>query len=198
MIITEYSEQAQKTAKKLAEINQAIESSKWRKKFAWTKVPVSVPGHNDSTIKSYAWLQFYYTRNIYYIEKAEDNYFVTFDIKFKETVNIPSMETLSYAAIEYSEILEQAEQSIHEPDEWKRGRLRTSSVYEVPAPVIALLKKEPFWYRPHRHTEEYGSHRTVYRKMYDSIKGTPLVKGLMTPDEYDKIKLLDRLHEIEV
>lgn len=198
MIITKYSEQAENVAKKLTEVTNAIKKSQWRKKFAWKKVPVTVPGNDDRLTKSYAWLQWYYTRDVYQLIEADDSYSITFDIRHKITVNIPSMDTLSYAAIEHSDILAEAEKDLSAMDRWERNRYMHSPALEVSPEILALLKKDPFWFHERMDRDKTQDHQKIYESMYASLKTTDLVKDVLKPEQYNKVKLLDRLNEIEV
>lgn len=172
MILTRYSEQALQAHKYVKTVNDALAASKWRKKFAWKKTQVTVPGVDNEAVINLAWLRFYYTRNIYSVAKVSGMPEV-FGLKHSHTVNILSMDALTYFAVGEDD----------EPDE---VTLRQTLIKPV---RHALRTQEVFFVRGWYDRSYTSSFRDSYISNYELIKGTELAEGMLTPEALHGISI---------
>lgn len=164
MIITRYNKKALNAAMDLAQVNKLIVQSKWRMKFAFTFVPVVVPGDsNNELATSYAFMRTYYTRSLYRVTSANR---ASFKIEHEETVNILNTDSMSYFAIENS-----GEQNKKLP--------ATTRLLQSTDPLFSYSDESIL---TRNATDIYNA----YYSIYESIANTKLVKGFVTPAEFER------------
>lgn len=172
MILTRYSDQAINAHKYVKSVNDALTASKWRKKFAWKKTQVTVPGVDNQSVINLAWLRFYYTRNIYSVAKVSGMPEV-FGLKCSHTVNILSMDALTYFAVSDDD----------EPDEVALQQTLVKPVQH------ALRTQEVFFVRGWYDRSYTTAFHDAYISNYEIIKGTELAKDMLTPKELHSISI---------
>lgn len=183
MILTKYSKRALEAHEYVNTINDSIKSSKWNKKFAWRKTPVTVPGIESESVISLAWIRTYYTREIYSITKKSSGIGTDiYTLKKEHTVNVPDMDSLSYYAI----------QGTRDEDDISTIEMDRFGNEKINPVKYALVTDTPFLICGYFDREYKREFRSRYRREHELIAGTELAEGMITPDELDEIKVRSR------
>lgn len=171
MIISRYSNKAKENLGYLREINEAIKDSCWKKKFAFTMTQVTVPGHDSIQVSNFALFRYYYIRTVYEIS---DVYSHKISLRKKLIKCIPSKDAISYF-------------SVHND---LAHRDRTREVPKVDLSQYMLATDKPLMAIGYLEKDKVKKARRIYRNLYEPLAGTKLTKGLMTPDDFDKLEIV--------